>query len=163
MIKNLILGLVLSLSFTSLFAQRTTVNTTISGWLVRITYDPNAEDSVPAIITMPGAGEVGTNPDFLTRYGPHYWLNNGWDGKVTLGNGDHYPIYVTVVAPTANSRPWALKPVIDGILNNYKIKRNSVHWMALSQGSWVGGMFSFYKPTANDYTYHQFQKLNSYQ
>ena len=41
--------------------------------------DPDTA-SRPAIITMPGQGEMGTNLAKLQSFGPHYWLNNGWDG-----------------------------------------------------------------------------------
>src|SRR5258708_40127493 len=59
--------------------------------------------SRPAIITMPGQGEMGGDSTKLVVYGPHYWLNNGWDGGVVLGNGTHYPIVVTV---TDYNNPW---------------------------------------------------------
>src|ERR1017187_10827676 len=49
--------------------------------------------SRPAIVTMPGQGQMGSvNPGYLVVFGPHYWLLNGWDGSVVLGNGTHYPI-----------------------------------------------------------------------
>src|ERR1700754_4055186 len=66
-------------------------------WGMRITrpanmFTANNPDTAsrPAIITMPGQGEMGSNnPAFLVTWGPHYWLNNGWDGSVVLGNGTH--------------------------------------------------------------------------
>src|SRR5690348_5788821 len=53
--------------------------------------------SRPMILTMPGMGEFGTTDTTkLEVWGPHYWLNHGWDGSVTLGNGSHYPILITL-------------------------------------------------------------------
>ncbi|MCG2615605.1 T9SS type A sorting domain-containing protein [Terrimonas sp. NA20] len=135
-----------------LHAQRVTFNDTIAGVVVRITHDPSA-DSAQAIFFMPGQGEVGMDPANLTVYGPHYWLQNGWDGSVALGNGTHYPILITMLQPFNNTRPWVLKPAIDSILANFKIKRNSLHIMALSQGVWTLGQLATYKPAANDYSY----------
>lgn len=146
--------LVLSL-FLGLFlhAQRVTFNDTVAGIVVRITHDPSA-DSAQAIIFMPGQGEVGTDTNNLTKYGPHYWLKNGWSGAVPLDNGIHYPILITMLQPFDNTRPWVLKPAVDSILANYKIKsKNSLHMMALSQGVWTLGQFATYKPSSNDYSY----------
>ncbi|PZR27834.1 MAG: hypothetical protein DI535_08790 [Citrobacter freundii] len=137
----------------SSFSQRITYDTTFSGWNVRVTYDPNKADSTEGIVFMPGVGEVGNNPSVLQIYGPHYWLNRGWDGGVELGNGKHYPILISIQQPIENSRPWTLKPVIDGIMNRYKIKRNALHFTAISQGCWVLNEFITYQPAAGDYSY----------
>ena len=82
-------------------------------WQVRITRQANGDNTPrPAIFSMPGAGETGTSLSNLTLYGPHYWLANGWDGGVQLGNGKHYPILVTIEQPAQNTRPWHLKAVM---------------------------------------------------
>jgi hypothetical protein len=95
--------------------------------------------SRPAIITMPGLGEVGTNMANLQKYGPHYWMNNGWDGSVQLGNGTHYPIIITVMPSAAYPRGPELTLMMNHLLNTYRIKRNSVHVAGLSMGgfSWT--------------------------
>src|ERR1700742_2242420 len=82
----------------------TTYNGVFGSWQIRITRPANMftsgnpdTASRPAIITQNGIGECGnTNPTNMTTYGPHYWLMNGWDGSVVLGNGIHYPILITV-------------------------------------------------------------------
>src|SRR6202000_2885405 len=84
-------------------------------------------------------GEMGnTDESHLWTYGPHFWLNNGWDGSVVLGNGIHYPILITVsfinnIWPS----PEAGSEILTYLLNNYHIKRNSVHLGGLSQGAFV--------------------------
>ncbi len=95
--------------------------------------------SRPAIITMPGLGEAGTNLANLQKYGPHYWMNNGWDGSVQLGNGTHYPIIITVIPSAAYPRGPELTLMMNHLLNTYHIKRNSVHVAGLSMGgfSWT--------------------------
>ncbi|HEY8967670.1 MAG TPA: hypothetical protein VIM64_01220, partial [Puia sp.] len=117
-------------------------------WNVRISRPKNmfvAGDpdtaSRPAIFTMPGQGELGVDDvSKLVVYGPHYWMNNGWDGGVMLSNGKHYPIiitscYINNVYPTAV----AYYSLLTYLLNTYHIKRNSVHLAGLSQGAFTSG------------------------
>jgi alpha-tubulin suppressor-like RCC1 family protein len=115
-------------------------------WTVRITrpvnyFTPNSADTAsrPLILSMPGAGEVGSDTNYLTTYGPHYWLQNGWDGSVVLGNGTHYPLLITVCQATANTRPWFTQSLIDTLLKIFHPRANSVHLAGLSQGVWVLG------------------------
>jgi hypothetical protein len=117
-------------------------------------FTPNHPDTAsrPVIITMPGQGEVGTNPAYLSRYGPHYWLNNGWDGSVTLGNGKHYPILITVISSVVNPRAPVVLPMLQHILNSYHIKRSSVHLAGLSMGGFTWGKLIVYAAYAGDET-----------
>lgn len=137
----------------------TTFNTNGMQWTMRISRPrnmfvaghPDAQPR-PLILTMPGMGEVGTNPAYLTRYGPHYWLNNGWDGSVVLGNGTHYPIIITVMSSVVNPRPQVVLPMVQHILNTYRIKRNSVHLGGLSMGGFTWGKFICYAASPGDET-----------
>jgi alpha-tubulin suppressor-like RCC1 family protein len=119
-------------------------------WQVRITRQNGDNTPRPAIFSMPGAGETGTSLSNLTLFGPHYWLANGWDGGVLLGNGKHYPILVTIEQPGQNTRPWHLKAVMQILLNVLPIKRNSVHVAGLSQGSYEWGELIAYAASAGD-------------
>jgi|GEM_PF-294801 len=113
--------------------------------------DPDTA-SRPAIITMPGQGEMGTNLAKLQSFGPHYWLNNGWDGGVVLGNGTHYPILITMICSYTYVQPdWNLA-VLNYLLNTYHIKRNSVHLGGLSQGAFTWSAMITYEssPGAED-------------
>ena len=147
----------------------TTYDTTISiipctyctadKWNVRISRPTNmfkAGDpdtaSRPAIIMMPGQGEQGTTDvSKLVVYGPHYWLNNGWDGGVTLSNGKHYPILITV-SYINNYYPAApaYYNLLVYLLKTYHIKRNSVHVTGLSQGAFTNGALIEFEQTAGD-------------
>ncbi len=133
----------------------TTITETVAGqgtlsWLVRITRQQNDASQRPVILCIPGSGEVGTDPANLVKFGPHYWLQNGWDGHVTLDNGVHYPILVTIEQPGVNTRPWHLKAVLDILLNVLPIKRNSVHVSGLSQGSYEWGELISYAASNGD-------------
>jgi hypothetical protein len=119
-------------------------------WMLRITRPRVDTASRPVIISMPGAGEVGTDTTYLTRYGPHYWLQHGWDGGVQLGNGKHYPILITICQGATNTRPWYLQALMDTILSKYHIKRNSVHVAGLSMGGWTWGRFISYAAFTGD-------------
>ncbi|HTI09458.1 MAG TPA: T9SS type A sorting domain-containing protein [Puia sp.] len=121
-------------------------------WNVRITRQKTDASLRPVIFSMPGSGEVGTDPSMLTLYGPHYWLLNGWDGGVKLGNGTHYPIIITVQQPGANMRPWHLKAVVETLLNTLPIKKGSVHVAGLSQGSYEWGELISYAASSGDET-----------
>ncbi|HMH33744.1 MAG TPA: hypothetical protein VK543_11980, partial [Puia sp.] len=107
-------------------AQQVTIDTTILGWNARMTYYPNRTDSSECIIFFPGAGEIGTDVTKLRIYGPHYWLLNGWNGGVALGNGIHYPILISLQPPNQSQQPPAVKQRIDVLLNRFKIKRNAL-------------------------------------
>jgi alpha-tubulin suppressor-like RCC1 family protein len=121
-------------------------------WQVRITRQKTDNSLRPAIFSMPGAGEVGTSLANLVAYGPHYWMQNGWDGGIKLGNGIHYPIIITVEQPVNNMRPWHLKAVLEILLNTFPIKRNSVHVAGLSQGSYEWGELIGFAASAGDET-----------
>jgi len=108
-------------------------------WNVRITRQKADTVSRPGIFFIPGSGEVGTNALLLRNYGPHYWLLNGWDGGVKLGNGVHYPVLVSIQQPVQNMRPWHLKAVLETLLKILPVKRSSVHVTGLSQGSYEWG------------------------
>jgi Carbohydrate binding module (family 6)/Secretion system C-terminal sorting domain/PKD domain len=95
--------------------------------------------SRPALISMPGIGEIGSNPANLTAYGPHYWLNNGWDGSVQLGNGIHYPIIITIAQGMGNSSPYYLSILMDSLKRWYHIKPKGVHVAGLSEGAFEWG------------------------
>ncbi|OJW53603.1 MAG: hypothetical protein BGO55_00545 [Sphingobacteriales bacterium 50-39] len=114
-----------------------------------VTNDPDTA-SRPAIIMMPGQGEQGTSDtNKLVAYGPHYWLNHGWDGGLQLGNGKHYPILITAayinnVSPTAPQ----YYTLLTYLLNTYHIKRNAVHFTGLSQGAMTTGELIKFEMTA---------------
>lgn len=128
-----------------------------STWTLRITrprnfFTANNQDTAsrPIFISMPGAGQVGTDTNFLVAYGPHYWMQNGWDGGVTLGNGTHYPIYITIIQSGANTRPQYLVPVLDS-LNKYFHPQRGVFTVAgFSEGGWTWGRLIAYSSNGTD-------------
>ena len=115
----------------------TTFNVGYGGlsYLLHISRPANADtDARPAFIAMNGAGESGTS-DITNRYGPGYWLENGWDGSVQLGNGKHYPIIITVQANQYWPQTTELLMLLKHILSTYHIKKNAVHLCGLGMGA----------------------------
>jgi len=124
-------------------------------WMVRITRPANGDTlSRPAIITMPGEGQMGsTNTANLSAYGPHYWLANGWNGAVQLGNGTHFPILITICyVNEIYTNVQDVYNVVDTLLKYYHIKRNSVHFAGLSEGAFTWGSLVAYEKTPGDQT-----------
>jgi hypothetical protein len=124
-------------------------------WMVRLTRPVNSDTlSRPAIITMPGEGQMGnTNSANLSAYGPHYWLANGWNGSVQLGNGTHFPILITICyVNEVYTNVQDVYNVVDTLLKYYHIKRNSVHFGGLSEGAFTWGSLVAYEKTPGDQT-----------
>jgi len=106
--------------------------------------------SRPLIIFSPGQGQMGTNYANLQTNGPHYWLNNGWDGGITLGNGTHYPILITAISSNTwfSGREYA--ELLNTVLSIYHVKRNSVHISGLSQGGFATSSSIYYERVPGD-------------
>ena len=108
--------------------------------------------SRPAIIFMVGSGEI-SDPSKLATYGPHYWLANGWDGSVTLTNGTHYPIIISIQPYTTGPTTRMSGEVLLHILRTYHIKANSVHLTGLSMGAMRWEMILNAEQSPGDETY----------
>jgi hypothetical protein len=130
-------------------------------WMVRISRPRNLftagnpdTASRPAIITMPGEGQMGnTNSANLSAYGPHFWLSQGWSGGVQLGNGTHYPILITICyVNEVYTNVQDVYNVVDTLLKYYHIKRNSVHFAGLSEGAFTWGSLVAYEKNPGDQT-----------
>lgn len=120
-------------------------------WNVRMSRSMTDTFQRQAFIVMNGIGEQGSVLAAIagdTAYGPHYWLNHGWDGSVTLGNGKHYPMLFTC-GYTNNPNPSApaYYNLIAFLLKTYPIKANSVELAGLSQGAFTSGALIEYEAT----------------
>jgi len=124
------------------YTKDTTLNFSSGSWIVRISAPKTDTTRRAAIIMAPGQGEMGANAlsSTLGRYGPHYWVVNGWDGGVVLGNGKHYPILVTVEYKN-NYYPNAIAAydVLTYLLKTLPINPKAVHLTGLSQGAFTWG------------------------
>lgn len=121
-------------------------------WHVRITRSVNDSTSRPAFIFIPGQGEMGNNVATMQTYGPHYWLNHGWDGSIRLGNGIHYPYLFTIISSNTYMTAQEASDVIDILLKAYPIKKGSVYASGLSQGAFALSAMLLYEAQAGDET-----------
>lgn len=64
------------------------------------------------LLNMNGAGQVGSSTAHLTEEGFFYWIQNGWDGGILLGNGIYRPNLVTIQPAATNVRPYNTVPLI---------------------------------------------------
>lgn len=129
-------------------------------WKARVSRNANYFTTDTAsrvlIITMQGAGEVGTT--FINNYGFHFWIANGWDGSVPLGNGIHYPIYITIMPQTANVKPYNTEPLLTKLISEFHPR--SVHMGGLSMGVQCLG-WALIDSTLNGKN-HLMSKINSF-
>lgn len=124
-------------------------------WKIKVTRRRNYFAEVAAdssfesqiFVFIPGAGEVQsgnatTDEGYLTAYGAHYWLLNGWDGTLKLGNGTHAPMYVTALQPVSNTRPWFTQGLLEDLRTVFKPRHGKFNVFGLSQGSyeWACGL-----------------------
>lgn len=131
-----------------------TKDTIIGGWNARITYNPSRTDSARMFLMINGAGEVGTDTTLARVYLGHYWLYNGWSGGIILGNGTHYPVYVTL-QPSAGyaASPTVLNPKVDALISRFKVKDGGLAVMGLSRGGWAWGNYYGYQATLGDFSF----------
>jgi hypothetical protein len=138
-----------------------TYDTTIIGsgstWNMRVTRRTDyfqRTDSTAVFININGVGQVGTNAAINNDYGPHYWLENGWDGGVVLPTGTAYPMFITLQPSAAWPSPTVMKPKVDAILARFtRIKRRAVHVQGFSMGGWAWTRFVCNDALGGPYTY----------
>ena len=90
------------------------------------------------IMFIPGAGEIGGGYPALDTYGPLAYIDGGWDGGVTLGNGTHYPILIAL-------EPWTdyatngtrTAAVVTAIVNRYRVQPGCIYATGLSAGAFA--------------------------
>lgn len=140
-------------SFSSAFGNGEAFNAIITRPTNLFTEGNADTASRPLIIMMPGQGQMGSNNfSLLTQYGPHYWMNNGWDGSVQLGNGTHYPIIISIGAVTNTiPNPAQYYPIIQYIIAHYHIKPGCVYGTGLSEGAFTHGGMIEYEQTIGDH------------
>ncbi|MFD2922036.1 hypothetical protein ACFS6H_20110 [Terrimonas rubra] len=128
-----------------------TYDTTIIGsgstWNARVTMPVDHDtkvDSTTALIMVVGLGEANGNWGVIAVNGWHYWLANGWDGSVTLPNGVHHPIIITLQPNSGWPAENITNVKLGQILTRYKIKRgvpgskkSGIHVSGLSMGGWT--------------------------
>lgn len=130
-----------------------TKDTVINSRNVTITYVAGKTDSTNIFINMNGLGEVGSDVTKNYVYGPHYWLTHGWDGGIVLGNGTHYPVYVTIQPNSGFFPPSFTKPIVDILVTRFKVRQGGINVMGMSAGGWTWESYMYYEPSLHDHSY----------
>lgn len=95
----------------------------------------NSSQKWPAIIFLVGAGEVGSDPAKAYQNGPNHWIQQGWNGEVTLGDSTFKPVIATfqtnanVITPPTEARG------IDTIVARYSVDTSRIYVTGLSRGA----------------------------
>lgn len=130
-----------------------TKDTVIASRNVTITYVAGKTDSTNIFINMNGLGEVGTNVALNYNYGPHYWLTHGWDGGIQLGNGIHYPVYVTIQPNAGFYPPTSANTILDILISRFKVRYGGVNLLGMSAGGWTWETYLYYEPSLHNHSY----------
>lgn len=140
----------------------TTINSGSINWNVKITRPLHYFDGTAAVDTghrqiimfMCGIGESGAgNFAGLSLYGPHYWLANGWTGRVPLGNGLHFPIYISVGPYSTFPSSGSLGDLFLILYNKFKGRPDGTSVTGLSQGAMTFGQLLTIEATAGSNTF----------
>jgi hypothetical protein len=132
-------------------------------WQARVTMPVDHDlktDSTTALVMIVGLGEVGNNWANLVKDGWHYWLTNGWTGAVSLPNGVHNPILITLQPASAWPNAATLDVKVNQIYARYKITRGipgvkkcGFHASGLSMGGWAWNNYVMSDAIGGPYTY----------
>ncbi len=107
----------------------------------------------PAIIFFPGIGEVGNNAPAVIQNGPGAYIQQGWDGSVTVEGETVQFIVVSIQPLTSYPHPELVKQYIDALLMLYRIDPARLNFTGLSHGAWVSNIFATYKPAAGNFSF----------
>lgn len=123
--------------------------TKLSGWNAYVhlpgDYDQNPTKYYPLIVFVPGLGEVGTDPSLLLVYGPNKFVADGNPMEFMVNGVLEKPILISIQPPNAWSPATGMKPVLDQIIQTWRVDTNRINLTGLSMGGWeVEGFVSFY-------------------
>ena len=125
-----------SLDYDTTFADGAGYNWKASVHLPSDYYTSNKQYKL--IMFIPGTGEIGGGYAALDTYGPLAYIDGGWNGGVTLGNGTHYPILIALEPwtdyATTGSRTAA---VVAAITSRYRIQPGCISATGMSAGGYA--------------------------
>lgn len=162
------------ITYDSVYNESTNTNT--QRWALRITrprnyFTANHPDTAsrPIIMMMPGMGEsqkyvndawvpLAASDTAIAKantrkYGPHYWMDQNWDGGIQMPGGRRYPIFITAVPTYINPRGPAITNLVTFIKSAYKPKANSFHGTAFSMGAFGFSKSIAYEASAGAETF----------
>jgi len=126
----------------------------------RIAADTNNRERIN--LFMPGQGELQNgnlshDTALAGLWGFHYFQKLGlFNGAIQLGNGTHFPIYITVIQPAAassggNTRPWFTVGMLRSLYNIFHPRGGKFDVAGFSQGSYEWGCALWFSRIAGDH------------
>lgn len=140
--KNLFLIFFLLFTFTT-FAQQTLIK--VGGWNAYVHlpsgYNSNPTKNYPAILFIPGLGEIGTDANRVIANGPGSYIKQGWNGEAL---GVKF-IIINLQPPTAWPGAASVKNRVDILKSMYRI--DGLYMTGLSMGGWASMMYAATYPS----------------
>lgn len=119
--------------------------TTVNSWNAYVhlpsDYDANPTTYYPTIIFFPGLGEVGTDASKLLQAGPSAYIEQGWNGDVTVSGDTTKFIVISLQPPSAYPSEAAMQTRITTLKSTYRIDTAKMNLVGLSHGGWCIGTF----------------------
>ncbi len=95
----------------------------------------------PTIIYFPGLDNVGTNPAKAIATGPGAYIQQGWNGNVTVDGNVVEFIVVSLQPSSAWPNEALMNQRIQTLKNNYRIDPNRLYLTGFSLGGWCSSTF----------------------
>jgi hypothetical protein len=128
----------------------------VNGWnaYVHLPASYNSSNaSYPTIIFFPGIGEVGTNASAVIANGPGAYINQGWNGNVTVDGKTVEFIVISLQPPYAYPHEDVMNTEIQTIKSLYRVDSKKLYLTGLSHGGWCSSTFVTGDPYGGPYTY----------
>lgn len=131
------------------------ISTTTNSWNTLIhlpdDYASNPTTYYPTIIFFPGLGEIGTDASKLLVYGPNRYIQDGWDGNVTIGGTTTKYIVISLQPPAGYPTETLIDTRIQTLKSNYRI--GTLFLTGPSMGGWCAGTYITGDPYGGPFYY----------
>lgn len=137
----ILLGLlfITAIRFTVLAQVGDQTLTKVGAWnaYVHLPSDYNTSGKVyPAIVFIPGVGEVGTNASLVLKYGPGYYISKGHKMEFIVDGKLETPIVISLQPDKAWPSALTMNKYIDSIMKRWRIDVDRLYMTGLSMGGW---------------------------
>lgn len=92
--------------------------------------------SYPAIVFIPGVGEVGTNAAAVLKYGPGYYISKGHKMEFMVDGKLETPIVISLQPDKGWPSALTMNKYIDSVMKRWRIDVDRLYMTGLSMGGW---------------------------
>lgn len=90
----------------------------------------------PAIVFIPGVGEVGTNAAAVLKYGPGYYIAKGHKMEFMVDGKLETPIVISLQPDKGWPSALTMNKYIDSVMKRWRIDVDRLYMTGLSMGGW---------------------------